>query len=163
MTSWENHSMWLIILDESLGDLAKMPVAVYDDEKDANNHIKQLEQRQHESFGNYPNRIWRIVPIKVNLNQENFPSKDDGNIKKELHDWVKNSINACLLSADSDDSYKELEALAQFEILYQLMRTFGLELIMVNDKKFKKLHNDIRLMRHTFKVSKNWILFLLPY
>ena len=59
-------------MNDDLGELANMPVLVLDDKKDAEDELKILERKSSDFFGNYPKRIYRLVPIAVRLNQENF-------------------------------------------------------------------------------------------
>ena len=71
--------MWLIVMEDNLGDLARQPVLVLDDKKDAEYELKLLERKSADYFGNYPSRIYKLIPIQVRLNQENFSESPNQN------------------------------------------------------------------------------------
>jgi len=73
---------------------------------------------------------------------------------KDLTDWVKNNLNDCfLILRENKSAYVRLETLIQIELLFQMIRTFHLEVAMPNRDFYKKIISLIHSKRHFFKVT----------
>lgn len=76
MTTWGNYNMWLVKTQDNLGELSNLPVLVFDQEKHADDYIKQLESRIHEFSGEHQG-IWIKTPIKVSLDVKHFQPNNE--------------------------------------------------------------------------------------
>lgn len=71
-----------------------------------------------------------------------------------LTDWVKSNLNYCFTAIrENKSNYVRLETLIQIELLYEMIRTFHLEIEVPNMDFQKKVLSLIRTKRHFFQVS----------
>ena len=72
----------------------------------------------------------------------------------DLTEWVKCNLNDCFtIIRENKSNYVRLETLIQIELLFQIIRTFHLEIAMPNRDFYKKITSLIAEKRHFFRVE----------
>jgi len=72
----------------------------------------------------------------------------------DLTEWVKSNLNDCfMIIRENKSNYVRLETLIQIELLFQMIRTFNLEIAMPNREFYKKITSLIAEKRHYFRVE----------
>lgn len=71
-----------------------------------------------------------------------------------LTEWVKSNLNDCFsIIRENKSNYVRLETLIQIELLFEMIRTFHLEIAMPNRDFYKKIRALIVEKRHFFRVE----------